>query len=187
MDYHEEYAEEYTRPERVRLVLLGLLAAGVILLFWQYWALPRWVEFAETSYCYDFWGVSGLDVFAYALFVGIPLSTALVVACAISWRGLRILRDKQVPYRGEKVFKPTRIKRGARAKLAGFGHILAPAPFIAIALWGTAQAEGLRTGFAGKNFDFSVCETSGEPQSTARPPLDAAQWAWLHRGEGRDG
>src|SRR5690606_7497780 len=74
--------------------------------------LPRWADFANMSPCYELWGISGVTILFHALFVGIPLLSALAVAVLISRRGLKILRDVQVPYQGEKVFRLTRIKRG---------------------------------------------------------------------------
>lgn len=164
-----EYAEQYSRTERVRFILIGLALNGSLFLLWKYWALPRWADFANMSPCYEFWGISGVTILFHALFVGIPLLSALAVAVLISRRGLKILRDVQVPYQGEKVFRLTRIKRGRIALLAGWGHVLAPLPFVAIAVWGAPQADALRSGFTGKNFDYSQCGAKagvndGQPQ-----------------------
>jgi hypothetical protein len=152
-----EYAEQYSRTERVRFILIGLAINGSLYLGWKFWALPRWADFAKMSPCYEFWGINGVTILFYALFVGIPLLSALGVAFLISRRGLKILHDGRLPYRGEKVFRLTRIKRGRTALLAGWLHVLSPLPLVAVAVWGAHQAEALSSGITGKNFDYSQC------------------------------
>jgi hypothetical protein len=125
---------------------------------WKAWALPHWVEFVEKSPCYQVFGISGTAVVFYALFVGLPLASAIMAAMLIGWRGVRILRDKQVPYSGEKVFRPTRIRRGSIAMIVGCVHVLTPVPFLAISLWGAAQAKVLAASFKADSFDYSKCE-----------------------------
>ena len=68
---------------------------------------------------------------------------AVVVGLTMSRRGYKILRDGQMPAVGEKVFRPTRIKRGASARLAGYAYLLAFTPFVVLALWGHGQAAAL--------------------------------------------
>src|SRR5690554_1558512 len=143
MEREPEYAELYSFRERLRLVLMGVALAGVVMLWWSQWALPRWEAFVEQAPCTELWGLSGVAVVYYSLFVGMPLLFALVAAILLGRRGYRILRDRQVPYRGEKVFRPTRIRRGRRAVLIGWAHLLAPALFVALAIWGAPKAQAL--------------------------------------------
>ena|SRR5690606_27608346 len=138
-----EYAELYSFKERLRLVLIGVALASVVMLWWSLWALPRWEVFVEQAPCTELWGMSGVAVVYYSLFVGMPLLFALVAAILLGRRGYRILRDRQVPYRGEKVFHPTRIRRGRRAVLMGWAHLLAPALLVALAIWGAPKAQAL--------------------------------------------
>jgi hypothetical protein len=55
-------------------------------------------------------------------------------------RGYRILREGRVPPRGERVFRRTRIQRGAKAKSVGCIHVFAGAPMLVLAIWGHCQA-----------------------------------------------
>jgi len=164
MESREEFAEEYTFKERLRLVLIGLAVGGVLLFGWKGWVLPRWAEFAQTAHCYEFRGLSGTAVVFYTLFVGLPVFLALCAMLLFSRRGLKILRDRQFPYKGEKVFRPTKIKRGRAASIIGWQHILAPLVFVAIAIWGGFQARELVRNVDPSKFDRSQCVTA-EPNS----------------------
>ena len=71
---------------------------------------------------------------------GLATTTDADGAFGLAWRGLRIIRDGQRPPRGVRVFKPTRIRRGAQARLAGYAHMLPLLFFIAVAIWGEGPA-----------------------------------------------
>lgn len=147
MQTPDDYAELYTRAERVRFVGIGLAVHAVLFVLWTSWGLPWWEAFAERAPCVEFAGIDGVTLLFHALFVGLPLLMTLAFMLLISRRGLRILRDQQVPYRGEKVFRPTRIRRGRIARLIGWAHVLSPLPFVIFTAWGASQAATLSTGF----------------------------------------
>ncbi len=159
METEPEYAEVYSFKARLRFVLIGVTVGGAFLLLWNQWALPRWREFAEQSPCVEVWGLSGTAVLFYTLFVGFPLLFALATAVFATRRGLKILRDKQVPYQREKVFRPTRIRRGRTAVLIGWAHVLSPILFIALALWGAPKADALIEQSQTKPIDHAWCES----------------------------
>lgn len=141
----DDYAELCSLRERLRFVALGLIVFGAVYLLWQHWGLPRWEAFASNPQCYRLWGVEGVSLLFYGLFVGLPLSLALLGGLLSSRRGLRVLRDGQSPYRGEKVLRRTRIRRGNAARLIGWVQLLAPLGFVFIALWGAGAAHQLVT------------------------------------------
>ena len=135
-----EFAEPYSRAERLRFVVVGVVAGAAAILAGKLWLFPGLRAFAVTAPCRTVLGMSGEVVLGYGLFVGLPVLATCVVASTIGWRGLRILRDGQVPPAGERVLRPTRIARGRRATVAGYLHVLAIAPLVVIVLWGAAQA-----------------------------------------------
>jgi hypothetical protein len=135
-----EFAEQYTTTERLRFIALYIVSGGAITVVSKLYFFPSLKVFAESAHCGTVLGFDGLAVLWYGLFVGMPLSCALLVAGVIGYRGCRILRDRQTPPLGEKVFRPTRIVRGSKAKLFGFLHLLSCAPFLAMAIWGCPQA-----------------------------------------------
>jgi hypothetical protein len=135
-----EFAETYSRGERIRFVLAGAVLGALGLAVWQLWMLPWIAEFADTAPCRTVFGVSGTTVLWFGLFVGLPLLFAVLFAIGFGRPGLAILREHQYPPRGVKVIHPVRIRRGAAARWIGYLHMLACTPFIAIALWGYGQA-----------------------------------------------
>lgn len=142
-DEPRDYAPEYTRAERLRafLPLLALALAALALL--HLWLLPAWRAFVEDAPCRTLWGVDGVTVVWHGAFVGLPLLAGLLTAAFFLPRGLRILRDGQLPPRGEKVFRRTPYVRGPRARVMGWMHALACLPFLGLALWGLPQARAL--------------------------------------------
>lgn len=159
MPITDDYAELYTTRERLRFVAIALVIYAALYLLWSQWALPRWNTFASNAHCSEVWGVPGTSVLLYTLFVGMPLVMALLIAITVSRRSMRVLRDGQSPYRGEKVFRRTRIKRGRIAKLIGWTGLLAPLWFVAVALWGAPTAHDLIVTLS----VAGTCETNQAP------------------------
>lgn len=159
MNNEPEYAEVYSFKERLRLVLIGVAVAGVLMLVFDQWGLPRMEAFVAQAPCTQVWGISGVALVFYGWFVGAPLLFALVAAAFLWRRGFRILRDRQVPYRGEKMFRQTRIRRGRWALLIGWLHLLAPALFVALAIWGGVQAKALVEGMDSEPRSPALCTT----------------------------
>ena len=135
-----DYAVEYTRAERVWRVLSWAIAAAMAVGAAQLWFFPWLRDFAADAHCRTVLGMPGHEVLVRGLFVGLPAAVALMLGLTFGRRGLRILAQEQVPPRGEKVFRPTRIRRGGHARLAGYGHLLVVLSAVALALWGSAQA-----------------------------------------------
>lgn len=138
-----EFAEEHSLSDKIRLLAIYLAAAVVVVLAAQAWLFPTIREFASSAHCRDVLGFSGVSVLFYGLFVAMPLSFALVVGLTLGRHGCRVLRDVQMPPIGEKVFRPTRIERGRKAKLIGYAQKYSFLLFFAIAVWGLPQASGL--------------------------------------------
>ena len=136
-----EFAEEYTNAERIRFVVLGALAGALTVAACKLWFFPWLRAFSASASCRSVFGFSGSTVLAYGLFVGMPLFAALLVIITVGRRGLRIVREGRVPTSGEKVFRRTRIQRGAKARVIGYVHVFAATPLLALSIWGTDQAE----------------------------------------------
>lgn len=79
----------------------------------------------------------------YGLFVGMPLSFAALAGGTLGYRGYKILLDSQIPPIHEKVFHPTRIVRGKKAKLFGYFHFLPFSLLLALSIWGIPQASSM--------------------------------------------
>lgn len=140
MTEQPEYAEEYSTRERIRIIAVGAIGAAVLVGISQTWFFPWLREFSASAQCRTVFNLNGLEVLYYGLFVGLPLLVALTVGLSFGRRGHRILKEGRVPPSGEKVFRPTRIEWGAKAKLVGLTHLVAVVPPLALALWGTSQS-----------------------------------------------
>jgi hypothetical protein len=143
MNQSTEFAEQYTTTERLRLVALFIVSGFAIVALSKIYFFPSLNAFAESAHCRTILGLDGLAVLWYGLFVGMPLLCAMLVAGVIGFRGYRILRDSQTPPIGEKVFRPTRIIRGTKAKWFGLLQLLSCTPFLVIMIWGFPQATSM--------------------------------------------
>lgn len=138
-----EYAPEYTKTERIRITLFAALAGTAVVLVSRLWFFPWLREFSQAAPCRSLFGVNGAVVLFYGIFVGLPLLVAIVIGASTGRRGYKILREGRVPPSGEKVFRSTPVRRGARAKLSGYFQLLSVVPLLALTLWGVAQAQSL--------------------------------------------
>ncbi|MBA8886824.1 hypothetical protein FHW12_001015 [Dokdonella fugitiva] len=133
----------YTPRERIRFVAFGVAAGLLAIGISKLWFFPWLHAFAASAPCRTVFGHGGTAALLYGVFVGLPGFIGLVMAATFGRRGMRILRDGQVPPLGEKSFRLTRIRRGGRATVIGYLHIVMFVPFVALALWGSVQATAL--------------------------------------------
>ena len=135
-----EYAPQYSRAERVRLIALGAIIVTPLMCALQFWFFPWLREFSATAACRVVFGTNALELLFYGLFVGLPLQAGLVVLALFGYRGFKVLRQGRVPPQGEKVFRPTPVLRGSRATVIGYLQLFAAAPVFALAVWGASEA-----------------------------------------------
>ena len=119
---------------------------------------PFMTWYADNAHCYSPLGFSGISVLWYALFVGIPLLSAFLVAIFSLPLGIKGLIHHQFPPKGVKVYQPTVIITGNKAKIKSLGHIIAPGIFVAIGVWGYFQVDKMPDG-SNSNLDFSICQS----------------------------
>ena len=134
-----EFAPLMGLTQRVRRVGVGLAVAVALPAAFQFALLPLLNRLAQATPCAAWAGVPGAWWVSGLIFIGLPLGLGGLVVPLVLRRGLRILRDGQVPPRGERVWRATRIRRGAWARFVGLVHGLAPVPFLALAMWGMLQ------------------------------------------------
>lgn len=119
-----EYAPEYTKKER--FVVLAKHSAWAIPLFIaiKLWFLPWFESYAKNAHCYEYTYFTGTHVVFYFVFVAIPIGVALAIFAIEGARCLKVIRLGQSPLPGEKVFKRTKFKYGAKAKFRPYAELL---------------------------------------------------------------
>lgn len=146
VQHTNEFAEQYTRAERLRLALL-ILPAGLALLVAMKRCLFPWLAaFAASAACREIGGVNGVKLVFYGVLVGMPLQLALVLGAILGVPGYKSLRSGQFPAAGVKVWRPMRIRRGRRATLIGAACLLLALLPLALAAWGWFQAGAMLAG-----------------------------------------
>jgi hypothetical protein len=138
-----EYAPTYSTAERLRFIALGVTLGVIVTALGKLLFFPWLTHFAATASCRVVLGANAATVLWYALFVGLPLLGAFVVGLGYVRTGLSVVRKSQFPPPGIKTFRPIRIVRGVAARRIGYLHLVAVAPFLAVAIWGYAQASSL--------------------------------------------
>jgi hypothetical protein len=142
-DISERKRSEAALAERVRLLAFWLAAGGAAVLVGRLGFFPWLRGFAESAHCRSILGIEGAAVLFHGLFVGVPMLGAGLASVLISRRGCKILRQGRAPPVGEKVFRPTPVLKGARARRSGWLQLVSPVPFLALAVWGGFQARSL--------------------------------------------
>ncbi len=112
-----EFAPEYTKKEKLIILFKHLTWAAPLIVATQYLFFPWLTEFADQSHCYQYAGFSGTELMFYGLFVGLPLTFALVVLLLEGARSVTVIRLGQSPLPNEKVFKPNHYSYGIRARI----------------------------------------------------------------------
>lgn len=135
-----EYAPEYTKKERIVLMLKHAAWAIPLFAITKYIFFPWFEVYAKNAHCYRYGNITGTEVVFYGLFVGLPVLFALLVFLLEGSNCIKILRYGQRPLPGEKVFKPTKYVYGFRAKLKPLFIFIALAFFIGLSVKGVYSA-----------------------------------------------
>jgi hypothetical protein len=157
MSLEPEFAQEYTPTERIRTLIVGITIGALIIFLGKLYLFPGIAEFAISAPCRSMFGIDGVSIFWYGIFFGIPASISMLVAVWSSWRAYKIIRDDQFPPAGEKVYRPTRVRRGKAARLIAYAHLTAFLPLLVLSIWGNYQAQEMITNIPDK---AKVCTTT---------------------------
>lgn len=135
-----EFAPEYTKKERIVLMLKHAGWAIPLFASTKYIFFPWFEVYTENAHCYRYGNITGTEVVMYGLFVGLPALSAILVFLLEGPNCIKILRYGQSPLPGEKVFKPTKYTYGCRAKLKPLLIFIAIAFFIGLSVKGVYSA-----------------------------------------------
>lgn len=115
-----EFAPEYTKRERVALLLKHGSWILPLVVFTQFFLIPWIADYALLAQCYSYGNFTRADIILYGCFVVLPLLFALTLWLIEGQRSLNIIRLGQSPLPGEKVFRRTRYTFGWRAKIKAY-------------------------------------------------------------------
>lgn len=130
------YAPEYSWREIRRTLPWQLAAAFGVVMVCEKWLIPELSAFVAVAHCRTILGFTGEKVFFYGLFIGLPLLLAATTGLALLPDTWRILRTRQYPPPGRKVWRRTCIRTGKQALAIGVLQILCLMAPVALAIWG---------------------------------------------------
>ena len=134
-----EFAPEYTRKERLRIVAVHSAWVIPFFLVVEYWFFPWLTDYSDRAHCYDYGSFTGSELLLHTVFVGLPIVTGLLVLAIEGKRSLQILRIGQSPLPGEKVFRSTKYTYGLRAKVRPFIVICMVVSLLILSLMGVSS------------------------------------------------
>ena len=110
-------APEYTKRERIVLVVKHLAWVAPLFAVSKLWFFPWLESYAAKAHCYKYGLFTGVHVVFYGVFVGLPLLSAIIVFILEGRRSIRVIQLGQNPLPNEKVFKTTKYSYGLKAKV----------------------------------------------------------------------
>ena len=136
-----DHAPLYSKRERIRIALKLAAIVLPLYLLGHFWLHPAIEQYSTYANCYRYGEVNGVEVVMYGVFVGLPLSCALLVGLLFGRRSLRIVHAGQDPLPGEKVLRKTRYRYGKMAWLTPISTVIFMLYFVGLGAWGATQAE----------------------------------------------
>ncbi len=135
-----------------------MLVAVFIVITHEKWVFPFISWYANTAHCHNPLGYSGIAVLWYTVLVGLPLFCSFIIGVVTLPLGINGLCDKQFPPKGFKVYKPTKILRGWKAKFKSIILLVMPLTLVLVSIWGYFQVDKMPHDVP-KDFDYSVCKS----------------------------
>ena len=138
-----EYAPEYTKREKIILIIKIMSWAIPVFLIAEFWFFDWISEYSKNANCYNYGNINGVHLIFYGLFVFMPLSLAIIIFLLEGRRSIKVLKAGQNPLPNEKVLKPTRYKYGHASKIQPFIILSLILLIVAFSIWGGFQSHNL--------------------------------------------
>lgn len=110
----EEFAHEYTKQERVKIVTNLIFIGAIISLSMHFLLIPLLAKFAQNAHNLTIFGLSGTTILLIGIFLGMPIIVGLLFIPLFK-TAIKTIREKQYPPKDWKVFKKTKIIKGRKA------------------------------------------------------------------------
>jgi len=143
MNDKEEFAPEYSKRERIRLLVKYLLIFAPLIATTQWWFFPWFDEYIKIAHCLHYGEFTGTHLVFYGLFIGIPATFLLFLFFTEGVRNIRIFRKEQHPLPDEKVFRPTKYTYGRVAKLKTLPIFFVLAALFGFCIYGFSAANNI--------------------------------------------
>lgn len=151
-----EYAQEYTKKEKTIRILLAILLALPVFVLSVEWLNPMMKDFGKRPHCYELFDLNGADYLWHIIFIAMPALLFLFTAFALIPKGITSLKESRFPPSNVKVYRPTRVKTGAIARITAMFHLAFPLLFLAVVIWGFQQVDKMPA-FDKNTFDSQLC------------------------------
>jgi hypothetical protein len=96
------YAPMYTKQERIRIIVKNALWIGPLLLLFKFWFIPSLAEYSKNANCYDYRPINGVHLIFYGIFMGIPLSMAVIIYLLEGAKAIAAFKASQYPPPNQK-------------------------------------------------------------------------------------
>lgn len=157
----KEFAPEYTRKERVIFIVKHTAWALPMFAFAEFWFFDWLSEYSDKENCKIYFdNITGTHFLMYGLCAGIPFLLAAIILFPQIGRSIKILKLKQYPLPGERVFQKTEYKYGWRAKAQPISLFFAIGFFLALSIWGALQAHTITQGIKSCGNQLKLNENS---------------------------
>ncbi len=158
MAQEPKYAEQYTDEERKKILIRYLIIFAGLFVLGVFWLQPLLTEFINTAHCQVYYGISGIVVIVYGLFVALPLLIAVILQLVMTPMALRVIRQRRWPPHETRVLQKTVVVEGRRAVVRGYVLLLVmPIFFISLISYGFIYTEDLLQTINFNALDYSVC------------------------------
>lgn len=135
-----EYAPEYTRQEKIRIVIKHMAWALPLVLILKYYAMPLLNDYTDGVQCYFGGKVTNHHLVFYGAFTVMPFFFIMMLLTQVK-RHYRIIKLGQNPLPHEKVMKPTAYQYGVRARLKPIAFFIMLGVLIGITIYATFQIQ----------------------------------------------
>ncbi|WP_221798877.1 hypothetical protein [Oceanobacter mangrovi] len=140
------YAPQYSKQERLRIVLLNLAWFIPLYLASDLWLGDWLTDYLKHSGCLVSGDISRAQLVMYGLFGGFPLFAAFLLAVFEGRRSIKVLQLGQDPLPGEKVFRKTLYRYGWQTRIRPTIVLAAIVVLLLTGVWGITQVPAWTAG-----------------------------------------
>lgn len=136
----DRLAPEYTKREKVRLILKELIWVAPLYLICEFWFFDWLAIYSKNSNCYFYGSITGVHLVMYGLLFLMPFTFGIFFYHILGKGAIQTIKLAQHPLPNKKVFHKTKYVYGNKAKLKGLIVLACVSSFFIISIWGITAA-----------------------------------------------